>query len=162
MDTHETPLTREGEHVVKTPPQKGSRKQDALPLEGERVVETSAQKYGRVHGALPLEGKRECSTMPQQSPCVGELAALKGIAPNDLEGDLPWDPGGEENIEHKVDARPQERHTAWHRNACTTGRMVWRHGAEVGSGPEESVKEHHNKVTTHLYRGVDPFPLEAH
>ena len=137
MDTHETPLTREGEHVVETPPQKGSRKQDALPLEGERVVETSAQKYGRVHGALPLEGKRECSTMPQQSPCVGESAASKGIAPGDLEGDLPWDPGGEENVEHEADARPQQRHAVWRHDACMTCRTVWLHGARVGSGPGE-------------------------
>ena len=29
------------------------------------------------------------------------LATLKGTTPGDLEGNLPWDPGGEENVELK-------------------------------------------------------------
>ena len=115
------------------------------------MVETLAQKCGHVYEALLLEGEHECGTMPQQSLCEGALATLKAIAPGDLEGDLPWDPGGEENIEHKVDVPLQGQHSVWHHGACMTGQIVWLQGAQVGSGPGESVKEHQNEATTYLY-----------
>ena len=146
-------------------------KSASLPLEGKCVVEMWAQKHGHVYEALPLEGKCKCGMMPQQSLCEGALAALKAIAPGDLEGDLPWDPGEEENVKHKVNTPLQGQHSVWHRGACITGQVVWLQGAWVGSGPGESVKEHQNEATTYLYpysflpsyyRGVDPFWLEAH
>ncbi len=46
--------------------------------------------------------------MPQQSPSEGELATLKGTSPGDLEGDIPWDHGGEENVESKKACKASE------------------------------------------------------
>ncbi len=61
---------------------------------------------GRLHEALPLEGERKHGTTPRKSPCEGVSITLKGTTPGDLE--MPWDPGGEENVEHEVDVPPQE------------------------------------------------------
>jgi len=65
------------------------------------MVETPPQKGRRMHEALPLERERERGTMPRGSPREGVLVTLKGTTPGDLEGNLPWDPGGEENVELK-------------------------------------------------------------
>ena len=91
---------------------------EALPLEGERVVETLPRKHRCVHEALSLEDKcdSERGTMPRGSPSEGKLTTSKGTTPGELEGDLPWDPGGEENVEHEVNA------PSWESRSRTTTR----------------------------------------
>jgi hypothetical protein len=114
-----------------------------------------------MHEALPLEGERKRGTMPRESPCEGVLVTLKGTTPSDLE--VPWDPGGDENIEHEVDAPPQERHAVWCHGVCIADRAMSCRGACGGamrlcgtqvnlkSNPEESVRpHHHDKASTHL------------
>jgi len=157
-------------HMNEAPPPGGKRmdKPEAPPLKGERVVETTPpRKGGRLHEVLPLEGERECSTMPQKSPCEGMSITLKGTTPGDLE--MPWDPGGEENVEHEVNAPPQERDTVSCRGACMAscamscrgayGSAMKFCGTRVKSKPEESVKPHyHRKAVTHLcIRPILPF-----
>jgi len=74
--------------------------------------------------------------MPRESLCKGVLITLKST-PGDLE--VPWDPGGEENVGHEVDAPPKEqrgghRHAMWCCGACVVGRVVQLHGAVVEKG----------------------------
>jgi len=114
-----------------------------------------------MHEALPLEGEREHGTMPQQSPCEGVLAILKGTTPGDLEWDLPWDPG-RENVESKRACKASEDDVAGF--DARNRPLTW--------PPKELVGWHHrNKATTHLYpypilpshrREVDSSRLEAH
>jgi len=72
--------------------------------------------------------------MPQESPCKGVLITLKSTTPGDLE--VPWDPGGEENIKYKVNTLPQEqcsRHQCamWCHGACMVGHVVQLHSKVV-------------------------------
>jgi len=144
-------------HEALSPGGERIRKPEAPPLEGERMVETSPRKRRRVHEALPLEGERERGTMPQQSPCNGVLATLKGTTPGDLEGDLPWDPGEEETVESKRVCKASEHDMAGF--DARNKPLTW--------PPKELVGWHHrNKATTHHYpnptlpshrRRVDPF-----
>ena len=112
-----------------------------------------------MYEALPLDGERECGTMPQRSPSEGVLATLKGTTPGDLEGDLPCDPGGEENVESKRACKASEDDVACFDAPNNLKALTW--------PPKESVGWHNrNETTTHLHqstivssrcRGVDPF-----
>src|SRR6266581_6209421 len=113
----------------------------------------------RMYEVLPLDGERERGTMPQRSPSEGMLATLKGTTPGDLEGDLPCDPGGEENVESKRACKASEDDVACFDTPNNLKALTW--------PPKESVGWHNrNETTTHLpqstivssrCRGVDPF-----
>ena len=91
--------------------QSGAKKAAAAQLEALGPTATGhiheapspgTERIDKPEVAAP-EGERERGTMPPQSPSEGVLATLHGTFPGDLEGDMPLDPGGEENVEHEVD-----------------------------------------------------------
>ena len=97
--------------------------------------------------------------MPQKSPCEGVSIMLKSTTPGDLE--MPWNPGGEENIKHEVNVLPQEQDTVLCHGACMASCIMLYCGAHssamkfcgtwVKSKPEESVKlYYHRKAVTYL------------
>jgi hypothetical protein len=59
-----------------------------------------------MYDALPIE----CGMMPRGSPSKGMLTTLKGTTTTsgDLEGGLPCDPRGEENVELKRACKASE------------------------------------------------------
>jgi len=107
------------------------------------VIETPPRKGRRIHEALPLEGERERGTMPRGSLSEGASTTLKGTTPGDHE--VPWDPGGGENVEHKVDVLARERRgghrrAVWCLHGWSCGVALWCSG---WVGPRGSVRQHH-------------------
>ncbi len=111
----------------------------------------------RMYEVLPLDGERERGTMPQRSPSEGVLATLKGTTPGDLEGDLPCDPGGEENVESKRACKASEDDVACFDDPNNLKALTW--------PPKESVGWHNrNETTTHLHQSWSRpvFVFEVH